>query len=170
MHKKFEKFWNWKRFNGFCHLGPLSTRNSNKSKFLKGTASVHIFCQKTKQILNYIKLETIKFTNSMQATKLIVPNCFMIVINLKNGYFLIRVHYKSRKHLRFMFQKQCYEFTYISFGFFFSALVIFPNNTTCSTSFTFTWCELCNLFESPHHLRRDIAITKLDLQWTFSKD
>ena len=50
------------------------------------------------------------------ASKMIFKNCFMSNLDLRDAYYLVPIHEKSRKFLRFVFKNETFEFTCLPFG------------------------------------------------------
>ena len=50
------------------------------------------------------------------ALQLIKPNCYMVVLDLKDAYFSVPIFSKHRKFLRFQFEGSLYEFTCLPNG------------------------------------------------------
>lgn len=48
--------------------------------------------------------------------RLITLGCFMATIDLKDSYYLVAIHNRHRKYLRFKFKKILYEFNCLPFG------------------------------------------------------
>lgn len=57
-----------------------------------------------------------KMEDRKTATSLMLENCFMTCLDLKDAYFLVPVDKSHRKYLRFSFNGELYEFTCLPFG------------------------------------------------------
>lgn len=60
---------------------------------------------------NHFKLEDL-----WTAIKLVTQDCYMATLNLKDAYFLIKIHEDSKKYLRFIFDGKLYQFNVLPFG------------------------------------------------------
>lgn len=60
---------------------------------------------------NHFKLEDLR-----TALKLMSKDCYMSTIDLKEAYYLIKIHPSSRKYLRFIYEHKIYEFNVLPFG------------------------------------------------------
>lgn len=65
---------------------------------------------------NFVKHQHFKMKDMRSAVKLIFPNYFMATLDLKDAYFLVSIHHKYRKFLRFKFKGILYQFTCLPFG------------------------------------------------------
>lgn len=74
------------------------------------------FILNLKNLNHFIKPPHFKMEDLRTAVKLMVPNCFLATIDLKDAYFLVPIHPTSKKYLRFEFLNQCYEFNCLPFG------------------------------------------------------
>ena len=100
-----------------------------------------------KELNKFIVINHFKMEDKSMASKLITPNCYLATVDLKEAYFLIRIHKKYRKFLRFIFQGHYYEFTCMPFGL-------------CSAPFVFTKL----LKPVVHYLRKNnfLSVVYLD--------
>lgn len=57
-----------------------------------------------------------KSENFKTVRDLVFPDSYMCTIDLKDAYFLIPMHKKYKKYLRFSFQENLYEFNVLPFG------------------------------------------------------
>lgn len=77
---------------------------------------------KTRLILNlknlnkYIETQHFKLEDLRTAVKLVNKDCLMATLDLKDAYFLVKIHPESRKYLRFSWNGQLYEFNVLPFG------------------------------------------------------
>lgn len=69
-----------------------------------------------KKLNRFIKTHHFKLEDYREVLKLISKDCFMAKIDLKDAYFLLPIHKKFKKYLRFQFQNQLYEFNCLPFG------------------------------------------------------
>lgn len=69
-----------------------------------------------KSLNKYIETQHFKLEDLRTAIKLVNKNCFMATLDLKDAYFLVKIHPESRKYLRFMWNKNVYEFNVLPFG------------------------------------------------------
>ena len=74
------------------------------------------FILNLKKLNKFITAPHFKIEDMKIALKLLTRSCFMTKIDLKDGYFLIPVHKKHKKYLRFSFRGVLYEFNAIPFG------------------------------------------------------
>lgn len=69
-----------------------------------------------KELNKFLSAEHFKMEDSKTVQKLLTPNDYMATIDLKDAYFLIKVHKSHRKYLRFFFNNKIYEYTCMPFG------------------------------------------------------
>lgn len=73
-----------------------------------------------KKLNKFIATEHFKLEDRKTVINLMSPNCFMATIDLKDAYVLrstaVPLAESDKKFLRFRFNDQLYEFTYLSFG------------------------------------------------------
>lgn len=81
------------------------------------------FILNLKKLNLFVKTEHFKLEDLRAVARLLEPNMFIGSIDLKDAYFLISIHRKHRKFLRFRVNWQIYEFTCLPFGFSSSPLV-----------------------------------------------
>ncbi|XP_039305200.1 uncharacterized protein LOC120357772 [Solenopsis invicta] len=74
------------------------------------------FILNLKKLNEFIKTEHFKLEDIRTARDLIQPNCFMATIDLKDAYYLVPIAETNKKFLRFIFDKQIYEFNCLPFG------------------------------------------------------
>lgn len=74
------------------------------------------FILNLKNLNKFIKTDHFKLEDLRTAVKLITPDCYMATLDLKDAYFLIKIHEESRKYLRFVFEGKMYEFNVLPFG------------------------------------------------------
>lgn len=74
------------------------------------------FILNLKQLNAFVYAAHFKMEDTRTAAKLIPKNGFMATIDLKDAYYLIPVHSKHKKYLRFKFKEQLYQFTCLPFG------------------------------------------------------
>lgn len=74
------------------------------------------FILNLKKLNKFIKTSHFKLEDLRTALKLICKDCFMATLDLKDAYFLIKIHTSSRKYLRFIFDGSLYEFNVLPFG------------------------------------------------------
>lgn len=69
------------------------------------------------KILNeYIVCPHFKLEDHRTVTKLIFQNAWMAKIDLEDAYYMVSVHKSHRKYLRFMFEKELYQYNCLPFG------------------------------------------------------
>lgn len=76
----------------------------------------HRFILNLKKFNKFIDTEHFKLEDLRTAIKLISEGCFMSTLDLKDAYFLVPIHKKSRKYLRFQFNNRLFEFNVLPFG------------------------------------------------------
>lgn len=81
------------------------------------------FVLNLKSLNKFIKTDHFKMEDLRTAMKLVDKGSFMTSIDLKDAYFLVKVHNRSRKYLRFIFQNQLFQFTCLPFGLSLSPFV-----------------------------------------------
>lgn len=108
--------------NQLLELGAIMQCNPLSGQFLSSYFLVKKPNGKNRFILNLKRLNTFihaphfKMEDARTMIKLMEENCFMATIDLKDAYFLIPIHDKFRKYLRFQFNDLIYEYTCIPFG------------------------------------------------------
>ena len=102
--------------------GVIEECRENKKQFLSSYFLVpkpdgsYRFILNLKKLNEFIKNSHFKMENIRTATGLISPGYYMSNIGLEDAYFLVPVHAKSRKYLRFEFLGKLYEFTCLPNG------------------------------------------------------
>ena len=74
------------------------------------------FILNLKSLNKYIVNRHFKLEDFKTVKNLIKKDCFMATMDLKDAYFLVSVHKRFRKYLRFKFQNKLYEFNCLPFG------------------------------------------------------
>lgn len=74
------------------------------------------FILNLKNLNQFIQTTHFKLEDHRVAARLIDKNCFMAKIDLKEAYFLVPVHERHRKYLRFSFNNNIYEYNCLCFG------------------------------------------------------
>lgn len=74
------------------------------------------FILNLKQLNKFITTDHFKLEDLRTALKLISQNYFMSTLDLKDAYFLIRIHDVSKKYLRFNFEGKIFQFNVLPFG------------------------------------------------------
>lgn len=74
------------------------------------------FILNLKELNKFINTQHFKLEDLRTSIKLISKNSYMCTVDLKDAYFLIRVHENSRKFLRFQWNGSLYEFNVLPFG------------------------------------------------------
>lgn len=74
------------------------------------------FILNLKQLNKNIHADHFKLEDLRTAVKLMTRNCYMATCDLKDAYFLLKIHPHSRKILRFQFDDKTYEFNVLPFG------------------------------------------------------
>lgn len=81
------------------------------------------FILNLKNLNKFINVKHFKLEDLRTVLKLVTKNSFMATIDLKDAYFLIKIHPNSRKYLRFILMdrsnsdsKQMFEFNVLPFG------------------------------------------------------
>lgn len=69
-----------------------------------------------KNLNKHITTSHFKLEDIRTVLKIISKNSFMATLDLKDAYFLIKIHEDSRKYLRFIFNDTLYEFNALPFG------------------------------------------------------
>lgn len=84
----------------------LITKSSGKTRLILNLKNFNKFL-----VCHHFKMENVK-----TARRLILPNSFLTSVDLKEAYFLVWVHKRHRKYLRFQFQNRLYEYACLPFG------------------------------------------------------
>lgn len=74
------------------------------------------FVLNLKKLNKFIDTDHFKIEDLRTALKLISKNCFMSTLDLKDAYFLVKIHPDSRKYLRFIYNEEIFEFNVLPFG------------------------------------------------------
>ena len=74
------------------------------------------FILNLKQLNKFIEAPHFKLEDARTAGRLITRNSFLATIDLKDAYFLLPIHERHTKYLRFVWEGQLYEFTCLPFG------------------------------------------------------
>lgn len=76
------------------------------------------FILNLKNLNKFIDTEHFKLEDLRTAIKLVSPKFFMCTVDLKDAYFLIKIHKKYKKYLRFQFgdNNEIFEFNVLPFG------------------------------------------------------
>lgn len=74
------------------------------------------FILNLKKFNNFVKKSHFKMEDIRTVLKLLNHDCFMATIDLKDAYFLVKMNENSQKYLRFLFNKEMYEFKVLPFG------------------------------------------------------
>lgn len=74
------------------------------------------FILNLKKLNKFISTSHFKLEDLRTAIKLVTKDCSMATIDLKDAYFLIKIHPSSRKFLRFSFEDKIFEFNVLPFG------------------------------------------------------
>lgn len=74
------------------------------------------FILNLKQLNKFIDTQHFKLEDLRTALKLVSKDCFMAKLDLKDAYFLIKIHPDHRKYLRFVWNQTLYEFHVLPFG------------------------------------------------------
>lgn len=74
------------------------------------------FILNLKNLNKFVKTDHFKLEDLRTAIKMVTHNCQMATIDLKDAYFLIKIHKESRKYLRFFFEGKIFEFKVLPFG------------------------------------------------------
>jgi hypothetical protein len=69
-----------------------------------------------KQLNKFIDAKHFKLEDFRTIIKLVSKDCYMSTIDLKDAYFLIKIHDDSKKYLRFQWKQNLYEFNVLPFG------------------------------------------------------
>lgn len=111
-----------KCINDLLKSGAISECQPCERQYLSSIFLVPKPSGKHRLILNlksfnkHVDTEHFKLEDLRTALKLVSEGCFMSTLDLMDAYFSIRIHEKSRKYLRFMFNKTLYEFNVLPFG------------------------------------------------------
>ena len=84
----------------------LVPKPNGKTRLILNLKQLNVFIN-----TNHFKLEDLRTT-----IKLISKDCFMSTIDLKDAYFLIKIHDNSKKYLRFQWKDNLFEFNVLPFG------------------------------------------------------
>lgn len=96
--------------------GAIRLCKSRKGQFLSSYFLVpkpdgsYRFILNIKKLNKFISTEHFKLEDLRTATKLVLPGDFMASIDLEDAYYLVPIHKKSVKYLRFQFLDRLYEF------------------------------------------------------------
>lgn len=74
------------------------------------------FILNLKKLNKFIEAPHFKLEDIRTALKLVTRKCYMATIDLKDSYFLVPIHKKYKKYLRFQFEGKLYEFNVLPFG------------------------------------------------------
>lgn len=108
--------------NHLLEIGAISECQPCKGQFLSDIFLVSKpngqkrFILNLKMLNKFIQTDHFKLEDLRTAIKLITPDCHMATLDLKDAYFLIKIHEDSRKFLRFKFQGKTFEFNVLPFG------------------------------------------------------
>lgn len=111
--------------NEITHLltiGAITECKPCKGQFISSIFLISKPNGKKRLILNLKELnkflETIHFKmeDRTSVARTLFPNAYMANLDLKDAYFLIKVHNSHRKYLRFIFNDKIFEYTCIPFG------------------------------------------------------
>lgn len=100
----------------------IETCKNSKNQFLSSYFLIqkpdgsYRFILNLKRLNEFIFAEHFKLEDIKTAINLVSPGDFMAHIDLQDAYFLVPVHKKSRKYLRFEFSGKLYQFTCLPFG------------------------------------------------------
>lgn len=102
--------------------GAISHCNPCEGQFLSSIFLIpkpngkHRFILNLKNLNQYIETQHFKLEDLRTAIKLVSENNFMGTVDLKDAYFLIKIHDNYKKYLRFEFDNGLYEFNVLPFG------------------------------------------------------
>ena len=119
---KFETKACEKAINILLEKGAVSACSPKKQQFIstyflrEKSNGEYRFILNLKRLNEFIQPCHFKMENIKTALKLMTRNCYMSKIDLKDSYFLIPIHDKFKKYLRFVFQTKMYEFNALPFG------------------------------------------------------
>lgn len=117
-----EKYHFHEAITNLLSIGAISKCEYTKGQFLSSVFLVPKPNGKFRFILNlknlnkFITTDHFKIEDLRTVLKLITKNCYMSKIDLKDAYYLIKIHPYSRKFLRFQFEQELYEFNVLPFG------------------------------------------------------
>lgn len=104
-------------------MGAISKCKFSKGQFVssyflrpKADGSAR-FILNLKSLNKYFQPPHFKLEDYRTALKLTYPNCFYTLIDLKDAYFSIAIHWRYRKYFRFLFNDHLWEFNSLPFGF-----------------------------------------------------
>lgn len=69
-----------------------------------------------KNLNKFIETDHFKIEDLRTAIKLLTKNCYMCTLDLKDAYFLLKIHNESKKYLRFQWAGKIFEFNVLPFG------------------------------------------------------
>ncbi|KAJ8917013.1 hypothetical protein NQ315_012931 [Exocentrus adspersus] len=104
------------------NIGAVEKCYATKGEFLspyflrKKPNGKYRFILNLKELNKNITAPHFKLEDYRTAQKIITQNSFLATIDLKDAYFLVPIHTKHKKYLRFKFQEQLYQFTCLPFG------------------------------------------------------
>lgn len=112
----------YEAINNLLQIGAISECEPCTGQFISSVFLIPKPNGKKRFILNlkalnkFITTDHFKLEDLRTAIKLISPGCFMATLDLKDAYFLVKIHPESRKYLRFIFDNNMYEFHVLPFG------------------------------------------------------
>lgn len=84
----------------------LTPKSNGKMRFILNLKNLNRFISP-----DHFKLEDLR-----TALKLTSKDCYLATLDLKDAYFLIKIHNESKKYLRFAFNDKIYQFNVLPFG------------------------------------------------------
>lgn len=110
------------QLNSLCKIGAISECISEPGEFLspyflrvKPNGSYR-FILNLKQLNVFIEAPHFKLEDYRSVTRLLTCNSKLANIDLKDAYYLISIHKKYRKYLRFKFNGKLFQFNCLPFG------------------------------------------------------
>ncbi|XP_050512905.1 uncharacterized protein LOC126888594 [Diabrotica virgifera virgifera] len=69
-----------------------------------------------KNFNRFVKTKHFKIEDRKTVSSLIIPNCYMATVDLKDAYLLVPIREGHRKYLRFFFEGSLYQYNSLPFG------------------------------------------------------
>lgn len=117
-----EKLLFYEAIDNLLSIGAVSKCEPIEGQFLSNVFLVpkpngkYRFILNLKNLNQFINTDHFKMEDLRTVLKLITKDCFMTKIDLKDAYYLIKVHENSKKYLRFKFDNNLFEFNVLPFG------------------------------------------------------
>ena len=106
-----------KQIEKFLQTGVIETTSHCEGEYisnifirLKKDGSYRLILN-LKNLNQFVQYHHFKMENLKSAITLMSPNCYMASIDLKDAYYSVSVDTNHRKHLRFIWRNQLFQFT-----------------------------------------------------------